>query len=195
MLTAETITALIERGAISWPGRLRGDGLLLHLGAPLQPLTAPVPSEVDLADQPSIDALYAPPVLDWDTFILAPGRLVLCQVAEALRLGAGFGGLIGTLSHLARLGLATHLASPLVLPGWEGHVTLELFNAGPAPLRLHRGMPAARMMLFRMRGPIRQEISGHPFYGHGTHLGSRFADEFFSVTVPGGGGAGYAERG
>lgn len=178
MLTGQAIAALIDGGRMCWAGEFRGDGLLLRLGTPLQPLVAPPAAEVDLADQASIDTLYRPPIHDWDTFTLEPGRPVLCHVSEPLQLGPSVCGLIGTLSHLARVGLMTHLSSPLVLPGWDGHVTLELFNAGPAPLRLHFGMPIARLLLLCIEGPARDAVPGHPYYGRSGHLGSRYADEF-----------------
>ena len=41
MLTASEIVVQIGRGEIAWPGELRGDGLLLRLGSPLQPLADP----------------------------------------------------------------------------------------------------------------------------------------------------------
>lgn len=138
----------------------------------------PLKPVVDLRDQASIDALYEEPVQDWTTFVLAPGQLVLCQASNALRLGSRVCGLIGTLSHLARVGLMAHLASPFILPGWDGHVALELFNAGPAPLRLYQDMAAARMILLRLDGSRRECAAAHPFYGSVLHLGSKYADEF-----------------
>jgi len=178
MLTAGEITRLIEAGEVRWHGELRGDALLLRLGAPLQLLvTAIGAGTVDLADQDSINQLYQPPRQRWDRFELQPGRMVLCRVDQPLRLGPGRVGAIGTLSHLARVGLATHVTSPWVLSGWDGHLTLELVNLGPAALRVHRGMPVARLMLFNMDGPG-ADAGPHPFYGASGHLGSRYADEF-----------------
>ena len=177
MLTVQAIAASIGSGEMRWEGEFRGDGLLLRLGAPLQPLEA-VPAEVDLADQASIDALYQSPIRDWQTFTLEPARLVLCQASEPLRLGPRLCGIIGTLSHLTRVGLMTHLSSLLVLPGWDGYVTLELFNAGPSPLRLRCGMPVARLAILPMDGPVRDIALAHPFYGHSALLGSKYADEF-----------------
>jgi deoxycytidine triphosphate deaminase len=179
MLTAGEITRLVDSGDIAWTGDLRGDGLLLRLGSPLQPLVGAIAAgTVDLADQASIDRLYQPPRSDWDTFDLRPGQLVLCQAAQPLRLSCCLAGAIGTLSHLARVGLATHVTSPWVLPGWDGHLTLELLNVGPAPLRVRTGMPVARLLIFNMDGPIRA-ADAHPFYGgRDAHLGSRYATEF-----------------
>lgn len=179
MLTAGEITKLTESGEIVWSGDLRGDGLLLRLGAPVQLLIpAAAAGAVDLADQAGIDGLYQPPREDWESLALAPGQMVLCQVQGSLKLSTGLAGAIGTLSHLARVGLATHLTSPWVLAGWNGYLTLELLNLSPATLRIHRGMAAARLLIFRMDGPLGPAVP-HAFYGTGSkHLGSHYADEF-----------------
>jgi hypothetical protein len=89
MLTASEIAAQIGRGDIAWPGELRGDGLLLRLGSPVQALTDPG-HVIDLADQESINALYTDPGRDWDELELAPGRMMLCAASQPLRLGAAF---------------------------------------------------------------------------------------------------------
>jgi deoxycytidine triphosphate deaminase len=176
MLTFSEISMQIGRGEITWPGELRGDGLLLRLGSPLQPLADPG-QVVDLASQDSIDTLYAAPLHAWDVFELPPGGMVLCAASQPLRLGAAFAAAIASLSHLARVGLATHVTSPWVMPGWDGHLTLELLNAGPATLRLHRNMPVARAVIWSMHGATREPVP-HPHYGRPGHLGSRYAAEF-----------------
>ncbi|MEW2273447.1 hypothetical protein GTY41_12900 [Streptomyces sp. SID685] len=178
MLAAESITELIAQGAVDWTGQLRGDGLLLSLGSPLQPLVSPGTSVIDLAEQSSINGLYGEPVTEWNTFDVLPGELLLGAVAEPLRLGVGVMGMIGGLSHLARVGLAVHITSPFVLPGWSGHLTLELVNTGPAALRLHHGMPLARLLLFALDGQHADDVAPHPFYGREADLKSRYADEF-----------------
>jgi deoxycytidine triphosphate deaminase len=183
MLTGAAIAALRQQGALCWPGPLRGDSLVLRLGALLQPLAATADA-VDLMDQPSIDLLYQPPLTDWASFLLQPGQLVLCQVADPLRLGPQIGGWIATLSHAARVGLMSHLASPAIMSGWDGHLTLELYNAGPASLLLRPGMPVAKALLYRLEGPL-NSARPSPYYGASTHLGSRYADEFATNDTPG----------
>jgi deoxycytidine triphosphate deaminase len=190
MLTAGEIAVRIGRGEIAWSGELRGDGLLLRLGTPLQPLTRGNGDQVvDLAEQDSIEGLYAQPAHGWSDFELLPGRMVLCSVEHPLRLGARLAAAIGTLSHLARVGLATHVTSPWVMPGWDGHLTLELLNCGPVTLKLRRGIPVARAVIFAMDG-ITQEAIPHPHYGHAGHLGSRYAIEFGDELGPSDLGAG-----
>jgi deoxycytidine triphosphate deaminase len=133
---------------------------------------------VDLFDQASIDRLYQPPLPDWTSYLLRPGELVLCQVADLLRLGPQLGGWIATLSHAARVGLMSHLTSPAIMSGWDGYLTLELYNAGPAGLLLRRGMPVAKALLYRLDGPP-NTAEPSPYYGAAdAHLGSRYAEEF-----------------
>jgi len=176
MLTSSEIAAQIERGEIAWRGELRDHGLLLRLGSPLQLLADPGHA-IDLAIQDSIDSLYTRAINCWGECELAPGQMALCAAALPLRLGPGFAAAIASLSHLARVGLATHLTSPWVMPGWDGHLTLELLNAGPAKLRLRRYLPVARAVIWRMDGATRPS-SPHSHYGRPEQLGSRYALEF-----------------
>ena len=179
MLNAGQIRARIEDGSLGFAGSLRGDALLLHLGAPLLALVDAPAEPVDLADQGSIDAVYREPLTAWEQFVLPPGRVVLVPAAEEVRLPKDVSGLIGTLSHLARLGLTCHLGSALVMAGWQGLITFELFNAGPAPLRLYRAMPIARLVLLPMSGSTQLGAGGpHASYGSPQQLSSRYADEF-----------------
>lgn len=178
MLAAGEIAKQIRRGEIAWSGELRGDGLLLRLGAPLQPLADPG-HVIELADQDSVDALYAEPLDDWGEFDLSSGQMVLCAVGQPLRLGAALAAGIAGLSHLARIGLAVHITSPWVMPGWDGYLTLELHNVGPATLRLRQGMPVARAVIWRVSGDARAPVP-HGHYGGSRQLGSRYAVEFGS---------------
>jgi deoxycytidine triphosphate deaminase len=173
-----SLQELLQVGELDWSGSLRGDALLVRLGAPLQPFVADNTALVDLESQPSIDRLYGPAVAAWETHELLPGRLVLCQSLERIRLGTSLGGRISTLSHLARTGLMAHLASSAIMPAFEGYLTLELFNAGPARLLLHQGMPAAKILIENVVGPHRFQASATRFYGHDSRLTSRYADEF-----------------
>jgi hypothetical protein len=60
---------------------------LLRLGSPIQPLVLARPDTiVDLADQLSIAGLYGPPLHNWSSYDLEPGRMALCLVALSLRL-------------------------------------------------------------------------------------------------------------
>ena len=184
MLTVSEIAAQIERGEIAWPGELRGDGLLLRLGSPLQLLADPG-HVIDLTNQADIDTLYPQALHSWNECELAPGKMVLCAARHPLRLGPAFAAAIASLSHLARVGLATHVTSPWVMPGWDGYLTLELLNVGPARLRLRPNLPVARAVIWQMHGATCPPIP-HSHYGRPEELGSRYAAEFGALLTANG---------
>lgn len=57
-------------------------------------------------------------------------------------------------SSRARIGLLVHFTAPTVHPGWDGTLTLEMINLGPAPILLHAGVPIAQLIV--------EEVSGVP---------------------------------
>src|SRR5687768_9912543 len=115
MLTASEIRCQIESGAIDWRGELRGDGLLLRLGATIQSFkSSETDRVVDLSDQAAIDSLYEAPTTVWSSTTLRSGELLLVNVADSLTLSSDFYGIIAGFSHLARVGLGVHVTSPMV---------------------------------------------------------------------------------
>ncbi|MDZ4684568.1 MAG: dCTP deaminase [Planctomycetaceae bacterium] len=55
-------------------------------------------------------------------------------------------------SSRARIGLLVHFTAPTVHPGWNGHLTLEVINLGPAAILLSPGMPIAQLIVEEVRG-------------------------------------------
>jgi deoxycytidine triphosphate deaminase len=175
MLGRARIEDLLSAGKAAYTGTVRGDALLVSLGAPVQGF-ARSDTPVDLADQRDVDRLYGPLRDDWDSYRLDHGDLALCAAAERLRLPVGYVGVLGGLSHVARAGLGVHLTSPFVTGGWDGHVTLELSNSALAPLLLRRGMPVAKITLWEVSGA--EGGSPSPYAGEPTRLGSLYPSEF-----------------
>ena len=151
MLSGSQLNQLIERTEIEFSGAVRGDALLLTLGSHLLEFAA-AGHVIKPWDSKSASAAYAAPCVDWEEYDLHALTSVIISVHERLRLSNNIGGAIGTLSHLARLGLFAHFASPFVDRGFEGHLALELFNASPNTLRLRRGMPMAKLLLWPVEG-------------------------------------------
>ena len=58
-------------------------------------------------------------------------------------------------SSRARCGLLVHFTAPTVHPGWNGPLTLEMINLGPAELLLRPGIAIAQLIV--------EEVSGRPF--------------------------------
>lgn len=176
MLAQTNITDAIASGELKFSGSLRGNALLLTLGGPIQ-LFANDGPPIDPYDDASVASLYGEMLTGWAQFTLPAGESVLAQVREEMWFGPSLAGMIGTLSHVARLGLSTHLDSHNVDANFSGWLTLELTNAGPRPLILRPGMPVAKVTIFRLEGTS----GGRPrriFYGEQGSLRSRFPQEF-----------------
>lgn len=178
-----TVRSLIDEGTLVWGGELRRDSLLLMLGNRLQPMARRPPAVVDLTDQDQIDAMYGETLVGWRSFTLRRCELALVHADHPVALPRSVGGFIGGLSHLARLGLTVHLDTPIVDAGFNGVLTIEIFNAGPSDVILRPGMPVAKVILYHVGGGALVEPYHHVFYGNEEHLGSKYASEFFSSPV------------
>ena len=91
-------------------------------------------------------------------FQLEAGRFILGRTREYVRLPIPESGptclsaRIEGKSSRARLGLLVHFTAPTVHPGFEGTLTLEMINLGPAPILLHVGVPIARLIVEQVPG-------------------------------------------
>ena len=60
-------------------------------------------------------------------------------------------------SSRARFGILIHFTAPTVHPGFEGTLTLEMINLGPASFMLRPGMPIAQLIVEEVKGcPIKK---------------------------------------
>jgi dCTP deaminase len=72
------------------------------------------------------------------TILMPAGSFVLAITRERVHLthGSRIAARVEGRSSFARIGLAVHLTAPTIHAGFEGHVTLEMYNHGPFQLRL-----------------------------------------------------------
>ena len=68
-------------------------------------------------------------------------------------------------SSVARCGVLVHFTAPTVHPGFDGTLTLEIINLGPANFILRPGMPIAQLII--------EEVSGIPFQNPSVFKGQR----------------------
>jgi dCTP deaminase len=68
-------------------------------------------------------------------------------------------------SSVARCGVLVHFTAPTVHPGFDGTLTLEIINLGPANFILRPGMPIAQLIV--------EEVSGIPFENPSVFKGQR----------------------
>ena len=90
-----------------------------------------------------------------DTFDIEPRGFVLAQTLERIALPNDLMGLVEGRSSWARVGLSVHLTAPKIDPGFDGTITLEIANMGPATVQLvaEEDEPA-QLMLFELREPL-----------------------------------------
>jgi deoxycytidine triphosphate deaminase len=98
------------------------------------------------------------PLRDWkrvdlsegDGVTIRPGHVVMGRIYERFRIPPGHAGKIEGRSSFARLGLQVHCTGDFINPGWEGFMPLQLYNAGPYPLRLTPFLDICQLMVVRL---------------------------------------------
>ena len=84
-----------------------------------------------------------------DRYILLPGQFVLATTMEYVRLGADLTAFVEGRSSLGRMGLFVQNAG-WVDPGFEGEITLELFNANRCALELRSGRRVGQLVFAQL---------------------------------------------
>lgn len=117
---------------------------------------------------------------DWDTgltyvsglggYVLHPGQFVLATTAERVQLAPTIAAQLNGKSSIGRAGLTVHVTAGFIDPGFQGNITLEMFNAIQRPLLLTPGMRIAQLGFFQLSG-----VAARP-YGHAS-LSSHYQDQ------------------
>jgi len=89
---------------------------------------------------------------------LNPGQQRLAATLERVELSENFLGILHIRSSLAREGIIPSLA--LVDPGFQGQLTVSLYNAGDRPVRLARGERFIQLSMLRLGTPATQTYTG-----------------------------------
>lgn len=92
--------------------------------------------------QVEVDFLHGLPVL--------PGQFILGHTLEYIKLPKDVAAQIEGRSSFARLGIQVHMTANLVEAGFDGCLTLEIHNNGPATVMLYPGMRIAQLRLFKL---------------------------------------------
>lgn len=98
-----------------------------------------------------------------DKYILLPGQFVLATTLEYFSLPNNLTAFVEGRSSLGRMGLFIQNAG-WVDPGFEGEITLELFNANRCAIELQSGRRVGQLVFAQMDdtalNPYRRKISG-----------------------------------
>ncbi len=121
---------------------------------PIVGLEEPLPV-IDPAREQS-EMMYDVEVPGGETYLLQPHGFALAATLERIAVNAYIAAALEGKSSLGRLGLLVHATAGWIDPGFEGHITLELFNAAPYPIRLYPGMKIAQLAVMQLRTKSRR---------------------------------------
>ncbi len=94
-----------------------------------------------------------------DEYVLLPGQFVLATTMEYIGLPNGLTAFVEGRSSLGRMGLFIQNAG-WVDPGFEGEITLELFNANRCAIKLTSGRRIGQLVFSKM-----DRITDNPYRG------------------------------
>lgn len=106
---------------------------------------------------------------DWDVWQVRPGELVLFQTSETMHIPADIAGKFEGKSSLGRIGLMTHITAGFIDPGFEGVLTLEVYNCGPHNLYLPRGMRIGQVSFTRLESAVERPYGSLDLGSHYQH--------------------------
>ena len=87
--------------------------------------------------------------IETDTYVLLPGQFVLATTQEYFRLPDDLTAFVEGRSSLGRMGLFIQNAG-WVDPGFEGEITLELFNANRCAIELKAGRRVGQLVFAKL---------------------------------------------
>lgn len=87
--------------------------------------------------------------IETDTYVLLPGQFVLATTKEYFRLPDDLTAFVEGRSSLGRMGLFIQNAG-WVDPGFEGEITLELFNANRCAIELKAGRRVGQLVFAKL---------------------------------------------
>jgi len=92
-------------------------------------------------------------------YFIQPGGFVLAQSLEYIAIPNYLCCRLGGRSSLAKSGIEVHATSERVDPGFKGHLTFELKNAGRMPVKLYPLQRVAHLM-FELTNQVESEYKG-----------------------------------
>jgi deoxycytidine triphosphate deaminase len=85
-----------------------------------------------------------------DALTIKPGEVLMGRVYERFAIPEAYAGKIEGRSSFARLGLFVHCTGDFNNPGWAGFMPLQLFNAGPYPVRITPFVSICQLKLVKL---------------------------------------------
>ncbi len=111
-------------------------------------------------------------------FLIPPKAFLLATTEEYIKLPEDITAFVEGRSSLGRLGLFIENAG-WVDAGFEGQITLELYNANNCPIRIYKGVRICQIVLARLDGKAEKPYRGK-YQGQRGATPSRVYMDFYS---------------
>lgn len=169
IVSDETLRAMIAEGSIVVepiePYQVQPASIDLRLGRSFLKI------DENTLDSLSLDTELPYVAIDKDEIVIPPHSFLLATTVEHIRLPANVTAFVEGRSSIGRMGLFIQNAG-WVDPGFEGTITLELFNANRLPLRLSAGRRICQIVFAFMDKATRRPYAGK-YQGQKGTVGSR----------------------
>jgi len=113
----------------------------------------------------------------FEELIIPPNELVLVSTKELVCVPSTHCCRVEGKSSLGRIGLLTHITAGFIDAGFQGNITLELYNVGKYPIRLHNGCKIAQLVVEKLDKGVERAYTGH-YYGQNMVTPSILEKEF-----------------
>jgi dCTP deaminase len=141
-----------------WEVQLQPASIDLRLGKSFRVFRLATPDRkiIDLREGNPADFMTGIVLEEGERFLLDPGKFALASTIEAVSIPAHLLGQVDGRSSYARLGVSVHATAGFIDPGFQGQITLELFNAGAFSVALYTGLRVCQISFTRLGKPCRR---------------------------------------
>lgn len=175
ILSGETIKQLQEKKTLAIepyrPEYIQPASLDLCLGEEFLLLDARDTSVLSFGKEANYHRIIA----EDSTFLLAPHTFALATTVECIRLPQSITAFVEGRSSVGRLGLFIQNAG-WVDPGFEGQITLELYNANAVPIELKVGNRICQLV-FQQVDQVADKYDGKYLHQNGTTKSKLYLDK------------------
>ncbi|MEF9876279.1 MAG: dCTP deaminase [Gordonibacter sp.] len=169
ILSDKTITRMLEEGSLSAmpleEGQIQPASIDIRLGTTFSVVEDRADGIINLEDEIRYKTIES------DTYLLLPGQFVLATTIEYVSLPDNLTAFVEGRSSLGRMGLFVQNAG-WVDPGFEGEITLELFNANRCAIKLQSGRRVGQLVFAQLDSKALNPYQGK-YQGQRGATGSR----------------------
>lgn len=174
ILSDKTIMKMLDEGTLGIspiePGQIQPASVDVRLGDTFSVVEDSPTGKITLDDSISYKTIKT------DTYVLLPGQFVLATTKEYFKLPDNLTAFVEGRSSLGRMGLFIQNAG-WVDPGFEGEITLELFNANRCAIELKAGRRVGQLVFAEMDDTAMNPYRGK-YQGQTGATGSRVSMDY-----------------